>query len=391
MAIVQRRALERLGAGGHRGRTLAAVMTRSFGLHCRAMRAGMRGLAGMVVVAATCWRGVPGGLGGDVRRGVVRRAGRGRRQPRVAAGVRRLRPPNVRSEHPARLVRDRRPVPDAAAGQLVRPPDGTTAPFLHQRQLGLRRACRHAHHPPRDVAVRRQAPHERRRSRPGPDGDQGDPWRVFARDEGAQLIGGVFGENCTAPRRRDRLLVRRRHAAMSAASRAVVRHQRGEDRRTPSRARRSPDCPRAIQNTPIATIKVFGTRVTITDNIRPDARASAARSLAAGWRRAERPRRPTTRPTAPASAPVRLDIARPDAARRARRATTTAPRRARRRRALDLRVPDGHAGRDARRPRRRRRTPPATRRSSQRTISVDGTPPARRRSSAPAAARSCSR
>ena len=44
----------------------------------------------------------------------------------------------------------------------------------------------------------------RLRTNPGdPDssqgGDQGDPWRVFARDEGAQLIGGVFGENCTPP------------------------------------------------------------------------------------------------------------------------------------------------------------------------------------------------
>jgi hypothetical protein len=44
------------------------------------------------------------------------------------------------------------------------------------------------------------------------------------------------------------------------------------------------NCPRSYQKTPVATIKLFGTRVTITDNVRPGLKAGG-RLLANGWRR----------------------------------------------------------------------------------------------------------
>ena len=66
MPIVQRSPLQRLGAGGHRGRTLAALSARFSGYIAVAMRAGMRGLVGALVVAATAVCGRACGGGGDV-------------------------------------------------------------------------------------------------------------------------------------------------------------------------------------------------------------------------------------------------------------------------------------------------------------------------------------
>ena len=85
MTIVQRRPLQRLGARGHRGRTLAALSDVLFGLHCRVMRAGMRGVVGVLVVLATAAVGVPVASAGRYDVVSCGAPGARRHQPRVAS------------------------------------------------------------------------------------------------------------------------------------------------------------------------------------------------------------------------------------------------------------------------------------------------------------------
>ena len=117
---------------------------------------------------------------------------------------------------------------------------------------------------------------------PGQGGDQGDPWKVFARDEGAQLIGGVFGENCSAPPGAIGCSFGS-DTGVGAASRAVYDINVARISYAVSCEELS-GCPRHISGTPIATVKVFGTRVTVTDNVRPTL-AVGGPLFAAGWRR----------------------------------------------------------------------------------------------------------
>ena len=188
----------------------------------------MRGLAGMVVAAATMLTAVPGasagtydvvscgapGAGGVNGRGARRTAATSIRRMAIRTSGRIPGPTRSRtSVRPscwsARRRRRQRAVP-------------------HQRQLDLRRAARYPPHAPGDVAVRGQAAHQRRRPATRPGRGSGRIPGRFARDEGAQLIGGVFGENCTARARRHRVLVRERHRRQRRVTRGL-RHQRRED------------------------------------------------------------------------------------------------------------------------------------------------------------------
>ena len=172
-----------------------------FGLHCRVMRAGMRGVVGALVVLATAAGGRAAGVGGDVRRRVVRRAGRGRRQPRVAAGVRRVH--DVDDVRTSRLTRPRtssRTSARRSCSMQIRAADGPPMRrFLTQRQLGLqtrRPATRVTRLETWRFGVTLRTAGDRDGSRAA---TKATPGAIFARDEGAQLIGGVFGETCTAP------------------------------------------------------------------------------------------------------------------------------------------------------------------------------------------------
>jgi hypothetical protein len=163
------------------------------------------------------------------------------------------------------------------------PPDGTTARFLTSGNWVLNAPAgnRITRLETWRFGVRLRT---NQSSDPDPNtgGDQGDPWRVFARDEGAQLIGGVFGENCSAPAGSIGCSFGS-DSGVSAASRAVYDINATRIAYAVS-CETLGNCPRTINNTPIATIKLFGTRVTITDNVLP-AVIVGGPLLAAGWRR----------------------------------------------------------------------------------------------------------
>ena len=227
----------------------------------------MRGLAGMVVVAAAMLAAVPVAVGGDVRRG--RRATRP-----GAGGVNRAWraefggfPPNVQPDPSAYQVIDQCPTQLFVSSA---PPDGTTAPFLtsgnwvFDAPAGTRLTRLETWRFGVRLRTNGGDPD------PGTDGDQGDPWRVWARDDGAQIIGGVFGENCSAPAGPS-AAPSGVDSSMSAASRAVYGLNVARIAYSVS-CETLPNCTRTFQNTPIATIKLFGTRVTVTDTTAPDAR-----------------------------------------------------------------------------------------------------------------------
>ena len=244
----------------------------------------MRGVVGALVVAATAVAGVPVASAGTYD--VVSCGAPG------AGGVNRAWQPESAGSRPA----DGRP----GSRRILRPRSRTSA----------RRSC--------SSAPRRQTAPPRRSSRaatgcstprpalaspasrpgdsaygcgrppttrtPNPEATRATRGGSSPAIEGAQLIGGVFGENCAAPpgaigcsfgERRRRSALRR---ALSTPSTS-----RGSP--TPCRARASSGCPRTTAGHAVATVKVFGTRVTIRDNTAPRARRSAAPLLAAGWRK----------------------------------------------------------------------------------------------------------
>ena len=311
----------------------------------------MRGLVGALVVAATAARRHAGCGGGDVRRGVVRRARAragstargapefgGFAQRRAGAGGLRVR----RTQCPCAA--------QLAGPRSAAPRDSDAVP--DQRQLDLRRARRHARHPARDLALRRQAPH-----RTTNDGD-GRPWRVFARDEDAQLIGGVFG--------------RELHRARPARSDA----QFGSDTRR-QRPRRAPCTPINVARiaycesraSTAAAVRAASTTAP-TDAARSPRSSSSARAsrsptrprpalnvggplLAGGWRKPSDGRSPTTPRDNAAVRAVRLEMAgrtRRDAASCDYHLPAPCPAR----RAVDAAGAGRHAGRRPRRSDRRR-------------------------------------
>ena len=204
------------------------------------------------------------------------------------------------------------------------PPDGTAAPFLTSGNwvFNAPAGTRVTRLETWRFGVRlRTAAND---SDPNLDGDQGDPWRVFARDEGAQLIGGVFGESCTAPAGAIGCSFGS-DTGVSAASRAVYDINA-------ARIAYAVSCENAVRlpthdyaNTPVATVKVFGTRVTIDGHDRADAQGRRRRSSPpAGASPATRS--PSTRPTTPGS--ERLGSTSPGRSRRSAGAVRLPPRRA---------------------------------------------------------------
>ena len=209
--------------------------------------------------------------------------------------------------------------------------------------------------------------------RTGATNPEGDPWRIFARDRGAQIIGGVFGETCTAPEGSIGCSFGS-DTGISAASHAT--YPINVDRISYAiSCENYSGCPRyyddGTNRAAIATIKVFGTRVTITDNVRPGLRVGGALT-AAGWRR------PGDVLTADATDSAGVRAVRLELAGRARRLTRscdfrlTAPCPTRN--LSNLRVPDGtpdgtHAARIVAEDTAGNETATA------RTISVDGTVP----------------
>ena len=158
----------------------------------------MRGVVGALVVAATAVAGVPVAVAGTYD--VVSCGAPG------AGGVNRAWQPEFGGFTDGTVTVPPDPssyvIADQCPSQLLissAPPDGTTAPFLTSGNWVFTAPSgnRITRLETWRFGVRlRTAAND---SDPGTDGDQGDPWRVFARDEGAQLIGGVFGETCTAP------------------------------------------------------------------------------------------------------------------------------------------------------------------------------------------------
>ena len=155
------------------------------------------------------------------------------------------------------------------------PPDGTAAPFLTSGNWVLTAPAgnRITRLETWRFGVRLRT-NQSGDPDPNLEGDQGDPWRVFARDEGAQLIGGVFGENCAAPAGAIGCSFGS-DTGVSAASRAVYNINAAKIAYSVS-CETLGNCPRTIASTPIATIKVFGTRVTIDRHKPPRAEAGRA-------------------------------------------------------------------------------------------------------------------
>ena len=194
-------------------------------------------------------------------------------------------------------------------------------------------------------------------------------WRVWARDQGAQIVGGVFGENCTAPAGTIGCTFGS-DSPMSAASRAVYGINAARIAYSVS-CETLPNCPRTFQNTSIATIKVFGTRVTVTDSTTPSLRVGGP-LLSAGWRK------PGEVLTYDASDNSGVRAVRLEMGGRTRRVAASCdyhlPAPCPGRRASTLRIPDGTpdgsygariVAEDA----------SGNQQAASRTISVDGTPP----------------
>ena len=227
MAIVQRRALERLGAGGHSrpdpSSGYDALQRSTFpGDESR----DARGWRDRSSLPRRCWPAVPAASAGTYD--VVSCGAPG------AGGVNRAWRPEFGGFPPQRRRRIRAPtsVLDQCPAQLFissAPPDGTTAPFLTSGNWVFDAPCRHPPDTTRDVALRRQAAHEPKR--PGPR-DRGRPGRPLAG------VGARRGRAAHRRRvRRELLRARRGHRLLLRGrlgdERSVARrlwHQRGEDR-----------------------------------------------------------------------------------------------------------------------------------------------------------------
>jgi hypothetical protein len=122
--------------------------------------------------------------------------------------------------------------------------------------------------------------------RTGPNDPDGDTWRIFARDEHASVIGGVFGETCTAAPGSIGCSFGS-DTGVGDASHAVYPINVARISYTIS-CEYTGGCPRyfddGTSSAPISTIKLFGTRVTVTDTTAPTLRVGGP-LLLAGWRK----------------------------------------------------------------------------------------------------------
>ena len=107
--------------------------------------------------------------------------------------------------------------------------------------------------------------------RTGPNDPDGDTWKIFARDGDANVIGGVFGETCTAAPGSIGCTFGS-DTGISDASHAVYPVNVTQISYSIS-CEYTGGCPRyyddGTNRASIATIKVFGTRVTVTDPTAP--------------------------------------------------------------------------------------------------------------------------
>ena len=266
------------------------------------MGARMRGSAGMVVAAAMMLAAVPTASAGtyDVVSCGAPGAGGVNRAWRAEAGGFQTESVNIPPDPASYEIADQCPsqllvrsapadgnAPFLTSGNWVfDAPSGTRLTRLETWRFGVR--------------LRTSADDPQ----PGQSGDQGDPWRVWTRDEGAQIVGGVFGENCSAPPGAIGCSFGS-DSGVGAASRAVYGINVGRISYAVS-CEELTGCPRAYSGTPIATIKLFGTRVTVTDTTPPALKAGGP-LLFSGWRK------PSDRLTYDASdstgvRSVRLDI-----------------------------------------------------------------------------------
>lgn len=120
--------------------------------------------------------------------------------------------------------------------------------------------------------------------RTGPNDPDGDTWKIFARDENASVIGGVFGETCSAAPGSIGCSFGS-DTGVSAASHAVYPVNVAKISYTIS-CEYSGGCPRyyddGTNRAATATIKVFGTRVRISDPTAPSLKVGGPLSTA-GW------------------------------------------------------------------------------------------------------------
>ncbi|MEO8690196.1 MAG: carboxypeptidase-like regulatory domain-containing protein [Solirubrobacteraceae bacterium] len=244
------------------------------------MRARMRGLAGIAVGAATVLAGVPQAAAGTyvvASCGAPGAGGVNKAWRPEATGF----PPNVPPEPGSYQMIDQCP------GQLVvqsNPDASVKAPFLTGGNWSFDA-------PAGNRVIQFETWRYGRKSRTeasdpdsGSPGDQGDPWKIFARDEGASIIGGGFGESCqiVAPATSCSFGA---DAGMGAASRAVYPINVARISYAVSCEEFYGGCKRTAFDGPYAAvIKVFGTRITISDGSAPGLRVGGA-LLAAGWRR----------------------------------------------------------------------------------------------------------
>ena len=107
--------------------------------------------------------------------------------------------------------------------------------------------------------------------RTGPNDPDGDTWKIFARDGDANVIGGVYGETCTAAPGSIGCTFGS-DTGVSDASHAVYPVNVTKISYSIS-CEYTGGCPRyyddGTSRASIATIKVFGTRVTVTDPTAP--------------------------------------------------------------------------------------------------------------------------
>jgi hypothetical protein len=209
--------------------------------------------------------------------------------------------------------------------------------------------------------------------RTGPNDPDGDTWKIFARDENASVIGGVFGETCTAAAGSIGCSFGS-DTGVSDASHAVYPINVAKISYTISCEYLS-GCPRyyddGTNRAPVATIKIFGTRVTVTDPTAPSLKVGGPLQNP-GWHK------PSETVTYDASDSSGIRAVRLDIAGRTRRDAVacdyhlTAPCVAQRRAALRVPVgtPDGIY-----RARIVAEDASGNERPIARTIRVDGTPP----------------
>jgi hypothetical protein len=123
--------------------------------------------------------------------------------------------------------------------------------------------------------------------RTGPNDPDGDTWKVFARDNDANVIGGVFGETCTAAPGSIGCSFGS-DTGVSDASHAVYPLNVTKVSYSIS-CEYSGGCPRyyddGTNRASVATVKVFGTRVTVTDPTAPSLKVGGPLQNP-GWHRA---------------------------------------------------------------------------------------------------------